>query len=240
MNARQLDLIELSTLPATLVIAPATPVLAVRPAAAQRVVRAPKTRPTKRRSKQRSAVSLSDEWGTPQTLFEQLSARWHFDVDLAASALNAKVRRFITREVDALTQDWRAWGVSAFLNPPYSRGRLGRFMPAAREQALRTGGPSVVTVVPACTDTAWWHDAVLAPEGPLVSVTVPRPGVCRYRYERLVIEVEHCRGRLSFVGPEGLMDGARFPSAIVSFARPEAFRLAPGELRCLDLGRGER
>ena len=50
--------------------------------------------------------SKSDEWATPQDVFNQLNAEFRFDVDLAATAENAKVPHFYTKERDALSISW--------------------------------------------------------------------------------------------------------------------------------------
>lgn len=59
--------------------------------------------------------SKSDEWSTPQDLFDDLDAIFHFDLDACASRENAKCRRFFTRDDDALAQEWH--GV-VWMNPP--------------------------------------------------------------------------------------------------------------------------
>ena len=50
--------------------------------------------------------SKSMEWGTPQALFDELNAEFHFTVDVAASEHNAKCTRFFTAKDDGLCQDW--------------------------------------------------------------------------------------------------------------------------------------
>lgn len=51
--------------------------------------------------------SASDDWPTPQWLFDQQNAKWRFDLDAAASATNAKCRKFYTIADDALRMPWR-------------------------------------------------------------------------------------------------------------------------------------
>ena len=50
--------------------------------------------------------SKTDLWETPQELFDRLDARFHFEVDVCATAENAKCKRYYTREVDGLAQKW--------------------------------------------------------------------------------------------------------------------------------------
>lgn len=80
------------------------------------------------------------------------------------------------------------------MNPPYGR-EIGRWMRKAWESAQQ--GALVVCLVPARTDTAWWHD--YAAKG----------------------EIRFLRGRVKFGNAR---NGAPFPSAVVVFrpARAEA------------------
>ena len=63
--------------------------------------------------------SATDEWATPQELFDRLNDEFHFTVDVCASKENAKVSRFFTKEQDGLKQDWT--GEPVWCNPPYGR-----------------------------------------------------------------------------------------------------------------------
>lgn len=60
--------------------------------------------------------SASDEWETPQELFEALDGEFHFTLDVCATKANAKCRRFFTEQDDGLAQEWS--GV-CWMNPPY-------------------------------------------------------------------------------------------------------------------------
>lgn len=62
--------------------------------------------------------SKSDNWATPQWLFDQLHAEFDFTLDVCADAQNAKCRSFFSQEQDGLSQVWngRVW-----CNPPYGR-----------------------------------------------------------------------------------------------------------------------
>lgn len=50
--------------------------------------------------------SKSDEWTTPQSLFEQLDNEFNFDLDAAATRENCKCERFFDAAADGLTQNW--------------------------------------------------------------------------------------------------------------------------------------
>lgn len=128
-------------------------------------------------------ASESDEWPTPRYLFDALDAEFGFTLDPAATPENAKCRKYFTRLENGLAQDWR--GNTVFLNPPYGRD-IGLWV----RKALLTAasGSVVVCLLPARTDTKWWHD--YASRG----------------------EVRFLKGRLRF---EGGQHCAPFPSAIV-------------------------
>jgi phage N-6-adenine-methyltransferase len=130
--------------------------------------------------------SRSDEWPTEPQFFATLDARFGpFTLDPCSTAENAKCERFFTRADNGLTQEWTG---RVFMNPPYGK-TIGAWMRKAWEASQSTA-ELVVCLVPARTDTRWWHD-----------------------YATLG-EIEFVRGRLRFG------DGrhpAPFPSAVVVF-----------------------
>lgn len=129
--------------------------------------------------------SATDEWSTPQDLFDQLNTEFKFTLDVCASPENAKCKRFFTRETDGLAQQWS--GV-CWMNPPYG-DVIGNWIAKAHQTGKSN---TVVCLVPARTDTAWWWDYA-------------RHG-----------EVRFLRGRLKFGGAES---SAPFPSAVVIFGK---------------------
>lgn len=50
--------------------------------------------------------SATDEWATPQALFDKLDACFHFTLDVCATDENHKAPKWYTREQDGLKQDW--------------------------------------------------------------------------------------------------------------------------------------
>lgn len=129
--------------------------------------------------------SATDLWATPQAYFDKVAAEHGpFGTDVCALPSNAKAPRYFTPEVDGLAQDWT--GV-CWCNPPYGRG-IGAWLRKAYESSL--AGAKVVCLVPARTDTAWWHD--YAAKG----------------------SVTFIRGRLKF---GDATNSAPFPSALVVF-----------------------
>lgn len=128
--------------------------------------------------------SATPEWSTPQDLFDELDARYGFEVDVCATPENAKCPAFFTAEHDGLDQPWQG---TCWMNPPYGRD-IGRWVAKAYHSAL--AGATVVCLLPARTDTGWWHN------------------YCRRG------EIRFLRGRLRFGGSA---NAAPFPSAVVTF-----------------------
>ena len=97
--------------------------------------------------------SQSDEYHTPQALFDHYDHIFHFDVDVAATKNNAKCERFFTKANDGLKQEW---GKTNWLNPTFSS--IQKWMKKAYESARL--GAVVVALLPARTDTQWFRDYV--------------------------------------------------------------------------------
>lgn len=95
----------------------------------------------------------SDEWATPQALFDQLDKEFHFTLDPCASDANHKCETFFTKEDDGLS---KKWGGVAFCNPPYSR--IAKWVQKAFEEAK--DGTTVIMLIPSRTDTRWFHDYI--------------------------------------------------------------------------------
>lgn len=133
--------------------------------------------------------SATDEWATPQDLFDSLNAEFGFTLDVCADDWNHKTEKYFTKEQDGLAQEWT--GV-CWMNPPYGR-EIGKWMAKAVDSF--SSGATIVCLVPARTDTAWWHD--YAVQG----------------------EIRFLRGRVKFVSRDGVKNGAPFPSAVVIFKK---------------------
>jgi len=128
--------------------------------------------------------SKTDLWSTPQELFDRLNNFWAFTIDVCATAENAKCEHYYDKETDGLAQEWK--GI-CWCNPPYGR-EIIRWMEKAYKSSLE--GVTVVCLVPARTDTKWWHEYAMKGD------------------------IEFLRGRLKFGGHK---NSAPFPSAIVIF-----------------------
>ena len=51
-------------------------------------------------------TSLTDEWETPQDLFEELDSEFHFTLDVCANAQNHKCAQYYTKADDGLKMPW--------------------------------------------------------------------------------------------------------------------------------------
>lgn len=139
--------------------------------------------------------SKTVEWATPNDFFDKLNRVFQFTLDPCATKENAKCHRFFTAADDGLSKPWGD-GVLApkpsrvFMNPPYGRG-IGAWVKKAYEEATGGGADVVVCLLPARTDTRWWHEWCAK-------------GIVRF-----------IPGRLHFNDA----DPAPFPSALVIFSK---------------------
>ena len=132
--------------------------------------------------------SNTNEWATPQKVFDELDAEFHFDLDPCSTHENAKCERHFTIEDDGLAQDWG--GAKVFCNPPYGR-EISTWVRKCYEES-RKPDTLVVMLIPSRTDTLWFHTWI-------------------YHKAR---EIRFIRGRLHFNESK---QGAPFPSMIVVF-----------------------
>lgn len=128
--------------------------------------------------------SKTDLWATPQDFFDKLNKEFHFETDVCALPENAKCAHYYTPEQDGLAQEWE--GI-CWCNPPYGR-EIGKWVKKASE-----ANATVVMLLPARTDTRWFHD---------------------YIYNKA--EIRFIKGRLKFGGQK---NAAPFPSMVVIFRR---------------------
>lgn len=132
--------------------------------------------------------SVNEVWATPQHLFDDLNAEFNFTLDPCALPDNAKCTKYYTPEDDGLSQDWE--GETVFCNPPYGRKIYDWVAKCYGES--RKPNTKVVLLIPARTDTRYFHDFI---------------------YHKAE-EVRFLRGRLKFGGAK---NSAPFPSMIVIF-----------------------
>ena len=160
-------------------------------------------------SKKALFSSASTEWSTPEAIFTALDDEFCFELDACANEHNTKCGYWFDKSDDALTQDWTAplsYGSNAienpawpgqpwervWCNPPYGRD-VGKFVKKAYDESQK--GLTVVMLLMASTDTAWWHD-----------------------YVSKATQVRLIRGRLAFTRNDGHTGPAPKGSAVVVFA----------------------
>lgn len=93
------------------------------------------------------------DWATPQALFDKLNEEFKFTVDVAASAENAKCKKFFGVKLDGLKANWG--GERVWCNPPYGRTLRQWVTKCSRGTSL------AVALLPARTCTKWFHEIVM-------------------------------------------------------------------------------
>ncbi len=116
--------------------------------------------------------SASEHWATPTDTYAALNQEFAFDFDPCPLGGGS----------DGLAKSWQ--GRRIYCNPPYGRG-IGDWLAKAREAEL------AVFLLPARTDTKWWHEHAMKAD-----------------------EIRFLRGRLKFGGSK---TGAPFPSVILIY-----------------------
>jgi phage N-6-adenine-methyltransferase len=103
--------------------------------------------------------SARQDWATPPQFIQWLSRRWgvEFDLDVAASDMSAKAPKWFTINDDALTQEWSG---TCWMNPPFGRA-LEQFIDKAIIELKSGRAEEVWILVPARTETKWFHDKVM-------------------------------------------------------------------------------
>jgi len=132
--------------------------------------------------------SKTGEWSTPQDFFDKLNWRFGpFDLDPCATVHNTKCANFYTEAEDGLSKDWS--GHKVFVNPPYGKG-IDKWIEKAYNESMNES-TRVVMLIPARTDTKYWHKYVMKAK-----------------------EIHFIKGRLKFGHST---NSAPFPSAVVVF-----------------------
>ncbi|TOY75099.1 adenine methyltransferase [Levilactobacillus brevis] len=141
--------------------------------------------------------SEKNYWETPQDFFNKLNEKYHFTFDLAASPDNTKCENFFSEEDNSLTKSWHELKGNLFLNPPYGR-ELRKWVKKAYEESLKKHDGYIVILIPARTDTSYWHDFIFGKA-----------------------QIKFLRGRLKFELNGETKDAAPFPSALVIYGEAD-------------------
>ena len=132
--------------------------------------------------------SATDNWSTPQDFFDKLNDEFHFTLDVCADENNHKCEHYYTKEINGLSRPWIG---TIWCNPPYGR-KISEWVRRAYISS-HIGSATVVMLLPARTDTRWFHD---------------------YIYNKSNTEIRFIKGRLKF---GGCKNSAPFPSMVVIF-----------------------
>lgn len=97
-------------------------------------------------------ASNNQEYATPLNLFNILNDEFHFTLDVCADEKNKKVESFYSQEQNSLGLDWS--GI-CWMNPPYKD--MKKWVIKAYNESIKHNAV-VVCLIPARTNTAWWHD----------------------------------------------------------------------------------
>lgn len=157
-------------------------------------------------------ASQIQHWETPANVFEAIQARLGltFNLDTAAAAHNAKCIRFFTEADNGLEKSWA--NAKAYTNSPYGPALphwvkkcwTEVYDPPFDEGERRDCADYVVQLMPARTDTRYWH-----------------------RYVMRAKEVHLVKGRIKFELYGVSHHPAPFPSCFVVYDR-EGWNYAKG------------
>lgn len=101
--------------------------------------------------------SKYSSWETPLELFLEWDKKYQFTLDVCATSKNSKCPIFLDPEINGLTSHWE--GNRCWMNPPYGR----EIKHWVKKAYMETRKPNtlVVGLLPARTDTEWFHEYVL-------------------------------------------------------------------------------
>lgn len=129
-------------------------------------------------------TSETDLWATPQAFYDELNKEFNFTLDPCSNHENHKCEKYFTEEDDGLSKSWDNENV--FMNPPYG-SEISKWV----EKASMARGGVVVCLLPARTDTRYFHNFI---------------------YHKA--EIRFIKGRLKFGDSK---NSAPFPSMVVIF-----------------------
>lgn len=136
---------------------------------------------------------ITDQWETPQWLFDELNDEFNFKIDLCASEENKKCHDFYD-DVFKYSSIWTEGSI--FMNPPYSKP--APFIQKAWDTAFKDRN-IVVMLLKCDTSTSWW--------GIFWDYENHKP--------KANVEIRFMPKRLQFFRPDKKKDNANFPSCIV-------------------------
>jgi site-specific DNA-methyltransferase (adenine-specific) len=101
-------------------------------------------------------MSKTSEWETPDEFYKKLDDEFRFTLDPCATNKNHKCQKYYTKDDDGLSKNWE--GERVFCNPPYGR-EIRKWVYKSLSEVCH-GCELVVMLIPARTDTKWFHNYV--------------------------------------------------------------------------------
>ena len=161
--------------------------------------------------------SRDSKWQTDPELLEKLAPAFTWDIDVCAERNNV-CDNFITPQMDAFKNDWIGL---CWQNPPYTRSISSWLGRAAEQSDLHNS--TIVCLVPARTDTAWWQDNII--DASWVTFIRGRLKFGSDEYWVNYWQDEHEKGKLTKAELQSKLsdpvtkNSAPFPSALIVYGR---------------------
>ena len=97
--------------------------------------------------------SKRQDWTTPDWIYNQLHNEFKFTLDPCCYPETAKCKKYYTKKENGLIQDWA--GERVYVNPPFGSA-ISKWVAKSYKESLKPK-PRVVMLIPARTDTSYWH-----------------------------------------------------------------------------------
>lgn len=104
--------------------------------------------------------SEKQDWTTPIDFFNKLNEEFNFNLDPCCYEHTALCNKYFTEKEDGLMQDWKGYRV--YCNPPYGKS-IKKWVEKCYKESKKEN-TLVVLLIPARTDTSYFHDYVYKPE----------------------------------------------------------------------------
>jgi phage N-6-adenine-methyltransferase len=169
--------------------------------------------------------SRYQKWETPPEVIADLATVFDWDWDVCANRPNV-CKNYYCKEngLDGLDMHWSGL---CWMNPPYGR-QIAKWVHRAYRKSL-IGSTTVVGLLPARTDTQWWHDHVIKAD--LIVFIKGRLTFGSDEYWQWLWDTPEIDGKPNkLYGKHGKKYSAPFPSAFVVWGyglnRAQAYKLS--------------
>lgn len=155
--------------------------------------------------------SATCQWDTPPKLVAAMAPVFPWSLDVCASGPNVCKNHYFLPEMDGLKMPW--FGL-CWMNPPYGTQILEWVKTAWFYGSQIKAGITVVSLLPARTDTVWWHATVPSASQVVFirgRLTFGSDAYWAWRWEQPTVNGKPN----SLYGQYGKKQSAPFPSAFV-------------------------